>query len=134
MSSLLKEHRERLLHGDRLTDLLEELVLGGVVSNTTEKLVELRSLSLDSSSNLLLLSLKGLVLLEVLDETSLLGLKHFVLIGGSGVDLHELFDGVELVDHSHTLRHDILFATMDDIQLSKLLLDVHDNGVLSDSA
>lgn len=113
LSALLDKDRQVLSNNDGLVDGLEELVLGRIVSHSSQQLVQLRGVLLDHHRNLLLLGLKCLVLCEVLRVLGLIAIKNFLLSDCALIDLHELLNGIELIVHGDTIVHDLLLAFAD---------------------
>lgn len=88
---------------------------------------------LNKHCNLLLLSLESLVLTEMFRVLGREGLENFLLSNGALIDFHELFDCVQLVVHSYTIVHDLLFALADSLKLVKLVLDSEHSWVILES-
>ena len=89
---------------------------------------------MDNHCDLLLLRLNCLILAEVLGILCPVSFENLTLVKGSRVHLHELFNGIELVLHSHTVTHDLLFSLAEFLKLIELIFDCLDSWVLVDLA
>ena len=73
------------------------------------------------------------ILLEVLGEFGLSGLKDCAFVGLPSLDLHQILHHIELIDHSNTIIHDSFLLLLDFVELVKALSDGHNRWILSQS-
>lgn len=82
LSALFEQHREIVLHNDRFVDLLEELVLCGVVANLSNGSIHTRGVLLNGLAESLLLLLESVILSKMGDILLFELFKYGCLISG----------------------------------------------------
>ncbi len=130
LGTLLKENLELVLDDQSLINLLKELVFGGVVSNRVNNLLHSWSCLLYLHCYGLLLLFESFILCEVLGVFGLVALENFSFVSTATVDLHQLFDSLQVVVHGDTLLHNLFLLLSDLLELVKSSLDSYDSGVL----
>lgn len=109
--------------------MLVESGLFGIIALSVDHLLQLWRVLLEIHSNLLLLLLKLFVLSEMLHKSSLVALEDLTLVGTFSLDLHEVFDCVNLVIHCNTVVHDLFFLLTDLFKLLKVFSNSLDDRV-----
>ena len=130
--SLLQKHLELILNDKCLVDLLKELILGWVVSNRVDQLLHRRSILLNLHCDSLLLLLNCLILRKVFCVLGLESLKDLSLLSRATVNLHELFNGLQVVMHGHTFLHDLFLTKSALLKLVQSLFDGQNGWILVD--